>query len=129
MARMQALRGKPELLAIPFYAVWAIINIPTWPWFGDRSIIATVGGWTEDLFVSRSTPVYPVTLLLACVSFLFASILLHRRFNLIWSRSILVGSTFPFGFVSLFEAFWQNTGLVARPGLFNTPPVGEVLIL
>ena len=42
MARMQTQRGKPELLAIPFYAVWAIINIPTWPWFGDRSIIATV---------------------------------------------------------------------------------------
>jgi hypothetical protein len=128
-SRTRALRGRPELLAIPFIAIWAIINIPAWSWFGDRSIVETVAGWTEDLFASRSTPIYPLTILLACASFLFASVLLQRRFKLSWGRSILVGSTFPFSFVSFFEALWQNTGLIARPGLFNTPPVGEVLIL
>src|SRR5438128_2391497 len=129
MVPSRTLRAKPELLAIPFYAIWAIINIPAWPWFGDRSIVETVAGWTGDLFVGRSTPIYPLTFLLACASFLFASILLHRRFKLSWGRAILVGSTFPFSFVSFFEALWQNTGLIARPGLFNTPLLGEVLII
>ena len=127
-AWMHLLRKKPELLAIPFYSIWAIVNIPAWHWLGNRSIAWTVASWTGGLLAGRSTPIYPLTFLLACISFVFASVFLHRRSNLSWSRSILVGSAFPFNFVSFFEALWQNAGLVVRPDVFSTPLVGEVLI-
>jgi hypothetical protein len=123
------LQRKPELLAIPFYVFWGIINVFPWPWLNGRSVISIASGWTTDFLTGHSTPIYPLTFILAWVSFGFATLALHRSVGLSLGKSFLLGSTFPFCFVSVFEIVWQNVGIVMRPTLFHTDVFGELLLL
>lgn len=112
---------------IPTIAIWAVIDIPPYPWFGGQSVLYTMIQWsTLGLLDGTSNPIFPFTLATAIVSFLLALAWLSEA-GLGKIRSLLLAISFPFAFTSSFELVWQNAFLIVRPGPFKGTLLADVL--
>lgn len=103
--------------------------MPPWPSVGSVSIVGVMLDWIGNLLRGKSTPIFPVTVILSVLSFALAIVGLRKHHNLSRARSAFIGSTFPFCFVALYEEAWQNTGLLARPSIFTLSIPGELVLL
>lgn len=119
---------RPLSIFFPALAIWAVIDIPTYPWFKGESVLYTMLYWSSlGLLDGTSNSVFPFTLLSAIIAFLFAYAWLHKA-GLDRIRSILLAASFPFAFTSAFEFVWQNAFIVVRPSLFRGSFAGYLLM-
>ncbi len=119
---------RPLSIFIPALAIWAVIDIPAYPWFRGESVLYTMLYWSSlGLLNGTSNSVFPFTLLSAIISFLLSFAWLHEA-GLDRIRALLLGASFPFAFTSAFEFVWQNAFIVVRPSLFRGTLAGDILM-
>jgi len=109
----QAFRRRPELLFVPFAALWLLVNAAPWG-FGPGYIYSFYLAFTGQ----KSDIIFPYTYAFAVTTFGAILLMGLRWTRLGAARTFLIAGTVPFAGPGLFEVIFQEAGAYFHPGLF-----------
>jgi hypothetical protein len=107
------LRARPEILFVPFAAVWLLVNVAPWG-FGTGYLYSLYLAFT----LQKSNVILPFTYAFAVLTFAALLGAGLRWTRLGWGRSVIVAGTVPFAGPGLFEIVFQEAGAHVHPYLF-----------